>query len=227
MDISFETIGGLRAATFLTSLDLEISKRCRGDCLFIRSVILVRPLCQDLPNILLVRSLASSARSLGAPLVLHAHAADGALTSSPVEGVTVHRCDILPRPYAALCPVQVKAWCYYESRLLGAHHGLLSSYALETMVLYIFNIYHRSVKTPFQVGPLCPTSGDPKQHLGKPCCSVGLKPSLRPAVWWHSDVPHMAVVAAGAVQVPGRHECVRLGAALRQHDRPRSARQLP
>ena len=41
VDISFETIGGLRAATFLTSLDLEISKRCRGDCLFIRSVILV------------------------------------------------------------------------------------------------------------------------------------------------------------------------------------------
>ena len=47
----------------------------------------------------------------------------------------------------------MKAWCYYESRLLGAHHGLLSSYALETMVLYIFNIYHRSVKTPFQVTP--------------------------------------------------------------------------
>ena len=47
--------------------------------------------------------------------------------------------------------VQVKAWCYYESRLLGAHHGLLSSYALETMVLYIINIYHRSVRTPFQV----------------------------------------------------------------------------
>jgi len=45
VDISFETIGGLRAATFLTSLDLEISKRCRGDCLFIRSVILVRPWC--------------------------------------------------------------------------------------------------------------------------------------------------------------------------------------
>ncbi len=54
----------------------------------------------------------------------------------------------------ALRPAQVKAWCYYESRLLGAHHGLLSSYALETMVLYIFNIYHRSVKTPFQARPL-------------------------------------------------------------------------
>ena len=46
---------------------------------------------------------------------------------------------------------QVKAWCYYESRLLGAQHGLLSSYALETMVLYIFNVHHRVLKTPFQV----------------------------------------------------------------------------
>lgn len=32
--------------------------------------------------------------------------------------------------------VLIKAWCYYEARLLGAHHGLISSYALEAMVLY-------------------------------------------------------------------------------------------
>lgn len=47
--------------------------------------------------------------------------------------------------------MQVKAWCYYESRLLGAPHGLLSTYALETMVLYIFNFYHNSLQTPCQV----------------------------------------------------------------------------
>ena len=45
---------------------------------------------------------------------------------------------------------QVKAWCYYESRLLGAHHGLLSTYALETMVLYIFNIYHQQLQSPLK-----------------------------------------------------------------------------
>ena len=46
---------------------------------------------------------------------------------------------------------QVKAWCYYESRLLGANHGLISTYALETMVLYIFNIHHKELQTPCQV----------------------------------------------------------------------------
>ena len=45
---------------------------------------------------------------------------------------------------------QVKAWCYYESRLLGAHHGLISTYALETMVLYIFMVYHQSVTSPLK-----------------------------------------------------------------------------
>ena len=51
---------------------------------------------------------------------------------------------------------QVKAWCYYESRLLGAHHGLISTYALETMVLYIFMVYHRTVTTPLKVPTLPP-----------------------------------------------------------------------
>ena len=45
---------------------------------------------------------------------------------------------------------QVKAWCYYESRLLGAHHGLISTYALETMVLYIFNLYHTQLHSPLR-----------------------------------------------------------------------------
>ncbi|KAG5231456.1 nucleotidyltransferase [Salix suchowensis] len=34
--------------------------------------------------------------------------------------------------------ILIKAWCYYESRILGAHHGLISTYALETLVLYRF-----------------------------------------------------------------------------------------
>lgn len=47
--------------------------------------------------------------------------------------------------------ILVKAWCYYESRILGAHHGLISTYALETLVLYIFNIFHASLRGPFEV----------------------------------------------------------------------------
>ncbi|OIW04411.1 hypothetical protein TanjilG_32603 [Lupinus angustifolius] len=38
--------------------------------------------------------------------------------------------------------ILIKAWCYYESRILGAHHGLISTYALETLVLYIFHHFH-------------------------------------------------------------------------------------
>jgi hypothetical protein len=45
----------------------------------------------------------------------------------------------------------IKAWCYYESRILGAHHGLISTYALEILVLYIFHLFHQSLDGPLAV----------------------------------------------------------------------------
>lgn len=48
----------------------------------------------------------------------------------------------------------IKAWCYYESRILGAHHGLISTYALETLVLYIFHLFHKSLDGPLVVSIL-------------------------------------------------------------------------
>lgn len=47
--------------------------------------------------------------------------------------------------------ILVKSWCYYESRILGAHHGLISTYALEILVLYIFHFFHSSLSTPLSV----------------------------------------------------------------------------
>ncbi|KAH7672503.1 Polynucleotide adenylyltransferase protein [Dioscorea alata] len=47
--------------------------------------------------------------------------------------------------------ILIKAWCYYESRILGAHHGLISTYALETLVLYIFHLFHSSLEGPLVV----------------------------------------------------------------------------
>ncbi|KAL8526491.1 hypothetical protein ACS0TY_015624 [Phlomoides rotata] len=47
--------------------------------------------------------------------------------------------------------ILIKAWCYYESRILGAHHGLISTYALETLVLYIFQFYHSTLDGPLAV----------------------------------------------------------------------------
>nr|GMC81837.1 uncharacterized protein LOC109159045 [Ipomoea batatas] len=47
--------------------------------------------------------------------------------------------------------ILIKAWCYYESRILGAHHGLISTYALETLVLYIFHLFHSTLDGPLAV----------------------------------------------------------------------------
>ncbi|XVF22392.1 hypothetical protein REPUB_Repub12eG0168400 [Reevesia pubescens] len=47
--------------------------------------------------------------------------------------------------------ILIKAWCYYESRILGAHHGLISTYALETLVLYIFHVFNKSFSGPLEV----------------------------------------------------------------------------
>ncbi|CAO2839187.1 unnamed protein product [Amaranthus hypochondriacus] len=47
--------------------------------------------------------------------------------------------------------ILIKAWCYYESRILGAHHGLISTYALETLVLYIFHLFHSNLSGPLAV----------------------------------------------------------------------------
>ncbi|XVF41223.1 hypothetical protein PTKIN_Ptkin01aG0263300 [Pterospermum kingtungense] len=47
--------------------------------------------------------------------------------------------------------ILIKAWCYYESRILGAHHGLISTYALEILILYIINIFHSSLCGPLAV----------------------------------------------------------------------------
>ncbi|XP_071701215.1 uncharacterized protein [Rutidosis leptorrhynchoides] len=47
--------------------------------------------------------------------------------------------------------ILIKAWCYYESRTLGAHVGLISTYGLETLVLYIFHVFHLSLNGPLSV----------------------------------------------------------------------------
>ncbi|KAF5470345.1 hypothetical protein F2P56_010865 [Juglans regia] len=47
--------------------------------------------------------------------------------------------------------ILIKAWCYYESRLLGAHHNLISTYALETLIVYVFHLFHSSLNGPLAV----------------------------------------------------------------------------
>ncbi|KAH0460991.1 hypothetical protein IEQ34_008566 [Dendrobium chrysotoxum] len=45
----------------------------------------------------------------------------------------------------------IKAWCYYESHILGSQYGLLSTYAMETLILYIFHLFHSSLDGPLAV----------------------------------------------------------------------------
>ncbi|CAN6709966.1 unnamed protein product [Malus baccata var. baccata] len=47
--------------------------------------------------------------------------------------------------------ILTKAWCYYESRILGAQYGLIASYGLETLVLFIINRFHSSLRGPLEV----------------------------------------------------------------------------
>ncbi|KAF8080234.1 hypothetical protein N665_0964s0015 [Sinapis alba] len=47
--------------------------------------------------------------------------------------------------------ILIKAWCYYESRILGANTGLFSTYALSVLVLFIINLFHSSLSGPLSV----------------------------------------------------------------------------
>ncbi|KAF8413309.1 hypothetical protein HHK36_001287 [Tetracentron sinense] len=47
--------------------------------------------------------------------------------------------------------ILIKAWCYYESRILGSRYRLISTYALVTLVLYIFHVFNNSFAGPLEV----------------------------------------------------------------------------
>lgn len=41
--------------------------------------------------------------------------------------------------------VFIKSWCFYEGCILGSNISLLASYALETLVICVFNYYHKVI----------------------------------------------------------------------------------
>ncbi|XP_057474813.1 uncharacterized protein LOC130762944 isoform X1 [Actinidia eriantha] len=47
--------------------------------------------------------------------------------------------------------ILIKAWCYYEKPYSWCPSWLISTYALETLVLYIFNLFHSSLNGPLAV----------------------------------------------------------------------------
>ncbi|KAE8789177.1 hypothetical protein D1007_36663 [Hordeum vulgare] len=46
--------------------------------------------------------------------------------------------------------ILIKAWCYHEGNIHGSNHWLMSTYALEVLILYIFNLFHTVLHGPLQ-----------------------------------------------------------------------------
>lgn len=108
--------------------------------------------------------------------------------------------------------LQLKAWCYYESRLLGAHHGLISSYALEVLVLYIFNLHHAELHTPLDVSLTCHVHVHTEPgRLLPPACMGSTLPSRLALLQW---VPQPSTACASMRFSAVRHGCTAGFAAL-------------
>ena len=45
----------------------------------------------------------------------------------------------------------IKAWCLYETRILGSQNANFSSYAIEVMIIYLLNNYYEEAVTPLDV----------------------------------------------------------------------------
>ncbi|CAG9326961.1 unnamed protein product [Blepharisma stoltei] len=58
---------------------------------------------------------------------------------------------LFPDHFFKRCIIIAKVWAYYESRVLGSMQGLLSTYALEILVLYIINCFPESRTSPLHV----------------------------------------------------------------------------
>lgn len=58
---------------------------------------------------------------------------------------------VLPEHFLKRSILVVKSWAAYCSRILGSMHGLLSTYALEILVLFILNCIPESRKSPIEL----------------------------------------------------------------------------
>ena len=47
--------------------------------------------------------------------------------------------------------ILIKAWCLYESHILGSQNANLCSYAIEVMIIYVLNNYYEECLTPLDV----------------------------------------------------------------------------
>ena len=46
--------------------------------------------------------------------------------------------------------ILIKAWCTYEGTLMGSNIGLMASYALESLIIHMFNLYHKEINSEIE-----------------------------------------------------------------------------
>ena len=44
----------------------------------------------------------------------------------------------------------IKAWCTYEGNLMGSNIGLMASYALESLIIHMFNLYYKEINSEIE-----------------------------------------------------------------------------
>eukprot|EP01028_Stygiella_incarcerata_P000979 TRINITY_DN11556_c0_g1_i1.p1 TRINITY_DN11556_c0_g1~~TRINITY_DN11556_c0_g1_i1.p1 ORF type:complete len:416 (+),score=83.37 TRINITY_DN11556_c0_g1_i1:75-1322(+) len=79
------------------------------------------------------------------PVDITAHQASALATACVIEDMNrlFGRSHILKR-----CLLLCKAWCYYESRILASHHGMLSTFALTILTVHLLNRFGDRIKSP-------------------------------------------------------------------------------
>jgi len=46
--------------------------------------------------------------------------------------------------------ILIKAWCTYEGSLMGSNIGLMASYGLEILIIYMFNLYYKDINNEIE-----------------------------------------------------------------------------
>ena len=46
--------------------------------------------------------------------------------------------------------ILIKAWCTYEGSLMGSNIGLMASYGLEILIVYMFNLYYKDINNEIE-----------------------------------------------------------------------------
>jgi hypothetical protein len=44
----------------------------------------------------------------------------------------------------------IKGWCFYEGKLMGSNIGLMASYTLEILVIYLFNLHYDEINNEYE-----------------------------------------------------------------------------